>query len=103
MLESIKDKYLQNQFFRTHDLPTIQFEKCETKADLIDAVQQGKLSLPFVQKSRSEGYDGRGIHIVEHHQDLDHLLAVPSIAAEPADRIKELAVIVARTECGESL
>jgi len=103
MLEIIKDKYLQNQFFRTHDLPTIQFEKYETKADLIDAVQQGKLSLPFVQKSRSEGYDGRGIHIVKHHQDLDHLLEVPSIAEELADIKKELAVIVARNESGEIL
>src|SRR5690625_7464804 len=70
MLEIIKDKYLQNQFFRTHDLPTIQFEKYDTKADLIDAVQQGKPSLPCVQKSRSAGYDGPGLHIEKLPQEL---------------------------------
>lgn len=101
MLEIIKDKYLQNQFFLTHNLPTIQFEKYDTKNELIEAVQEKKLSIPFVQKSRSEGYDGRGIHIVKEDKDLDHLLEVPSIAEEMADIKKELAVIVARNANGE--
>lgn len=101
MLEIIKDKYLQNQFFREHHLPTVHFEKFDTKDALIKAVREGNLSLPFVQKSRSEGYDGRGIHIVRNEEDLEQALDVPSIAEELAEIQKELAVIVARNEKGE--
>lgn len=101
MLEIIKDKYLQNQFYKKNELPTISFEKYDSKEALIAAVREGTLSLPFVQKSRSEGYDGRGIFMVLNREDLDRVMDVPSIAEKQADIDKELAVIVARNEKGE--
>lgn len=101
MLEIIKDKYLQNQFYRDHGLPTVRFDKYESAEELKAAVKSGKISIPFVQKSRSGGYDGRGVNMVEYEKDLDNVIEGPCLAEEMADIEKELAVIVARNERGE--
>ena len=57
--------------------------------------------MPFVQKSRTAGYDGRGVLVVKEEEQLLNLLPGPSLV-EPQVRIaKELAVIVARNASGQ--
>lgn len=100
-LEIIKDKFLQNQFYKSHQLPTIGFEAYEHRDSIIDAHKKGELSIPFVQKTRGEGYDGRGVHIVKQQEDLTGLLNGPSIVEQNVSIRKELAVVTARNEAGQ--
>lgn len=100
-LEIIKDKYLQNQFYRQHHLPTVTFDRFDTKEAILSALQSGKIKMPFVQKTRGEGYDGRGVHLVNDREDLDHLLEGPSIVESKVSIRKELAVLTARNASGE--
>lgn len=100
-LEIIKDKYLQNRFYREHGLPTVSFDQYESREDIRSAVRSGRLAIPFVQKTRGEGYDGRGVHLVEQKEDLDRLLEGPSIVEGKVAIRKELAVLTARNAKGE--
>ncbi len=100
-LEIIKDKYLQNQFYTKHNLPTVAFHKYENPGQIRTAVIQGELKIPFVQKTRGEGYDGRGVLMIENEKMLDDLLEGPSIIEGKVKIKKELAVLTARNEQGE--
>lgn len=100
-LDIIKDKGRQKEFFFDHHLPTTSFELYDGPAAIEAALQTGALSYPFVQKCRTQGYDGRGVAIIKSVDDLDKLLPDASIVEEWSDIEKELAVIVARNERGE--
>ncbi|MFQ5446266.1 MAG: 5-(carboxyamino)imidazole ribonucleotide synthase [Saprospiraceae bacterium] len=97
----IKDKGLQKQFYKTHDLATSPFRLFENKGAIRAAITNGSLSLPFVQKARTAGYDGSGVAVLKSAKDLDKLLPGPSLVEDLVDIEKELAVIVARNESGE--
>ena len=101
-IDLIKDKGLQKQFYREHDLPTTDFELCADAGAVRRAVAGGRWSFPFVQKTRTGGYDGQGVAIIRSAADLDEkLLPGPCLLEQLADIDKELAVIVARSPSGE--
>ncbi len=101
-LDIIKDKGLQKTFYQDHDLPTARFELFEQAADLKQAVKSGAWPLPFVQKSRTAGYDGRGVAVLRTPEDLESkILPGPCVAEVLAPIQTELAVIVARNELDE--
>lgn len=100
-LEIIKDKYLQNQFYRENNLPTIFFDIYKNADQIQSDVEAGTLKIPFVQKTRGEGYDGRGVLIVEDEATMEDLLEGPSIIESKVNIRKELAVVTARNERGE--
>lgn len=101
LLRTIKDKGLQKQYYADHKLPTSRFELFADDEAIRSAVSDGQWSIPFVQKARTGGYDGKGVHVVRSETDLDHLLPVPSLLEELVDIDRELAVIVARSTTGE--
>ncbi len=101
-LDIIKDKGLQKEFYREHGIPTPAFALFETEKDLLNAVRQGDWKLPLVQKTRTAGYDGRGVAVLRPGEDLrDKLLTGPCLAEELAPIRTELAVIAARNESDE--
>ena len=100
-LNIIKDKGLQKQFYVDQGLPTSTFDFYENATAIKEAIDQGTLSLPFVQKSRTAGYDGRGVAVIKNEEDLSKLLDTISIVEPLVNLEKELAVIVARNESGE--
>lgn len=101
-LNIIKDKGLQKEFYRKNKLPTSNFELFENPESIRKALTEGKLHFPFVQKSRTAGYDGRGVAVIRSAADLEKLLLPgASVVEELVDIEKELAVIVARNERGE--
>jgi len=59
--------------------------------------------IPFVQKLRTGGYDGQGVQLVKEQSQLEHLFQAPSIIEEMIPFTKELSVIVARNENGETV
>ena len=100
-LHVIKDKGLQKEFYAEHGFPTSSFALYAGAAEIRDAVAREELGLPFVQKARTEGYDGRGVLVVLEESQLDELLEGPSIVEELVPIAKELAVIAARNAQGE--
>lgn len=100
-LQIIQDKGLQKQFYEKHHIPTSDFVLYEDETALREAVRTGRQSLPFVQKSRTAGYDGRGVSVIDSEEDLDALLPGACVVESRVDIDKEIAVIVARNEDGQ--
>lgn len=101
VLELIKDKGLQKQFYADHGFPSSAFLLFKNKTAILEAYNNGDINIPFVQKARKDGYDGRGVLVVNHIKDLDQLMDVPSVIEEKVSIKKELALIVARNARGE--
>ena len=101
-LEIIKDKGLQKSFFTEKNIPTTAFRLFEDEAALVKAANSGKLSFPFVQKTRTAGYDGKGVAIIRNSADLKNkLLPGACLAEDLVDLAVEIAVIAARNENDE--
>ena len=100
-LDIIKDKGIQKQFYESNDLPTAPFRLWQRDAELRQALDDGLLAYPFVQKSRTAGYDGKGVAIVRSAEDLGRLLSGPCLTEDLVPFAKELAVIAARRPSGE--
>jgi 5-(carboxyamino)imidazole ribonucleotide synthase len=94
-LKIIQDKGLQKQFFAQHQIPTSPFQLYASPSEI-------KEKPPFVWKSRTGGYDGRGVAIVKSADDVTNLPDVPCLVEQLVPIHKELAVIVARNEKGET-
>ena len=93
-LSVIQDKLKQKQLFEQHNIPTAKFE-------VVDKLSSKHIAkLPFVQKARMGGYDGKGVIILKN--DITDALQTPSIIEEIIDFDKELAIIIARNINGET-
>jgi len=98
VLEIIKDKGLQKQFYAENNIPTSSFQLLDANAD-VDNLQE---HLPFVQKLRTGGYDGRGVIIMKSEKGLEERFLEPSIIEDLVDYEKEISVIVSRNEKGDT-
>lgn len=102
VLDVIIDKGLQKQFYKEHHLPTADFQLFADKAAIESALLKGELQFPFVQKSRTGGYDGKGVAVIKSEKDINtKLLSGPSMVEDLVDIEKELAVVIARNAKGE--
>ena len=97
VIRLIQDKGLQKQFFKQNDIPTSSFQFISN----IDSLKTANLSIPYVQKLRKDGYDGKGVKMIRTEDDLTNAFTEPSIIEEIVDFEKEIAVIVARNDKGE--
>ena len=100
-LRNIQDKGIQKEFYKTNKIPTAAFEVFQNKAALDDASNQKASIFPFVWKSCTGGYDGKGVRIIRTTEDMHSLPDVPCMAEELVPFKNELAVIVARSPSGE--
>ena len=78
-LAIIKDKGLQKQFYEEHHIPTSSFRLFENEEAVKKSMEQGELTIPFVQKSRTAGYDGRGVAVISSAEDMGKLLPGPCL------------------------
>ncbi len=95
VVRMIQQKILQKQFYLEHQLPSPDFQIIQNKSE-------ADFPLPFVQKLNTGGYDGKGVQIIRTQQELENLWDEPSVLESLVDIEKELAVIVALNEAGES-
>ncbi|UZH54302.1 5-(carboxyamino)imidazole ribonucleotide synthase [Salinimicrobium tongyeongense] len=100
-LKKIQDKAVQKDFFRSHEIPTANFQKYPSKMAFLEALQKGEISLPLVWKSTTGGYDGKGVAVVKDLQTAEDLPETACIAEDLIPFKNELAVIVARNPSGE--
>lgn len=100
-LKKIQDKGIQKQFYIDNAIPTAPFKKFDSKEALMNSIQSGETSLPFVWKSTTGGYDGKGVAVVKNQQAVEGLSETPCIAEDLIPFKNELAVIVSRNPSGE--
>lgn len=97
VLKIIKDKGLQKKFYGDNNIPTAEFKLSE---NTIEAKGNADF-LPFFQKLRTGGYDGKGVRKITSISDLNNGFEEPTVLEKFVDFEKELSVIVARNENGE--
>lgn len=97
VIRLIQDKGMQKQFFKQNDIPTSAFQLITNK----DGLKSTNLTIPYVQKLRKDGYDGKGVKMIRTIDDLEYAFEEPSIIEEIVDFEKEIAVIVARNMRGD--
>ena len=93
ILELIRDKGLQKQFYLDNGIPTAPFVFCEASLPL-----ENPFGFPVVHKLRTGGYDGKGVQIIQHPSELQSSFQEPSIIEACIPFEKELSVIVARNQ-----
>lgn len=98
VIKMIRDKGVQKQWMKDHGIPTSDFQLIENK-EALDKLIWG---LPYVQKLRKDGYDGKGVLIMRTKEDFEHAFEAPSLVERLVDFEKEIAVIVARNANGET-
>lgn len=96
IIKTIQQKILQKEFYKTHNIPSPEFQVVWNRDEEIT------MPLPFVQKMNTGGYDGKGVQLIKNEIDLQNLWQEASVIESLVDIDKELSVIVARNENGET-
>jgi phosphoribosylaminoimidazole carboxylase len=105
-LRLIKDKYAQKEYLKEHGVGVAESRDLQGREDLDSALKDvGKeFGYPFMLKSKTEAYDGRGNFVVKNEDDVskakDALGSRPLYAERWADFRLELAVMVVKTKDG---
>lgn len=97
ILELIRDKGLQKQFYLDHQIPTAPFIFWEPTS-----LETLPFDFPVVHKLRTGGYDGKGVNVIQDQQALENSFKDASIIEACIPFEKELSVIVARNENGQT-
>ena len=98
VLAIIQDKLTQKQALEAAGIPTAEFiPMSEPSADAFAG-----FGYPLVQKARRGGYDGRGVVVMQGPDAFADHLPVPSLIERFVPAMKEIAVLVARGEDGDS-
>ncbi|MCT3735529.1 5-(carboxyamino)imidazole ribonucleotide synthase [Elizabethkingia anophelis] len=95
IIKIIQQKILQKEFYKENNIPSPDFQTVQNKSEI-------NFPLPFVQKMNTGGYDGKGVQVIRTEEDLQRLWDAPSVLESLVYIDKELAVIVARNENGET-
>jgi 5-(carboxyamino)imidazole ribonucleotide synthase len=104
ILKMVQDKGAQKLFYRQHGIPTADFFLVHNGNEWKSVVKESGWQ-KWVAKSRTEGYDGRGVTIVSSRELNDGKVSpmeVPAVLEEFVDCEKELSVIVARDQQGKT-
>lgn len=103
-LRTIKDKYAQKLYLKEHGVDVAESTDLEGKgAEGLKEVG-ASYGYPFMLKSKTEAYDGRGNFVVKSEADID--AAIQALGSRPlyaerwADFRLELAVMVVKTKDG---
>lgn len=96
VLRIIQDKGLQKQFYTEHGIPTADFVLLD---DGRSAAEHAEL-FPAFLKSRTGGYDGKGVTPLRTHDDVINAFPTPCVLERMADIDLELAVLVVRSGDG---
>ncbi|MDE3236895.1 MAG: 5-(carboxyamino)imidazole ribonucleotide synthase [Bacteroidota bacterium] len=94
----IKNKIRQKEFYYHHQLPTSEYIITQNLADLEDH----KSFLPAVHKVGEGGYDGKGVQVIKDETAMHSGFDAPSVLEKMVNIKKEIAVIVAMNDKGET-
>lgn len=96
VIKMVQDKGAQKLFYQKNHIPTAHFE-------LIESQNEISFSFPYIMKTRTGGYDGKGVVKIDSVEDLVVKgFTTPAVIEELIPFEKEIAVIVARKADGET-
>ncbi len=98
VLKTIKNKILQKQYYRQHEIPTADFIITQNQSALL---QEDKF-LPAVHKLGEGGYDGRGVQLIKTKEDMAKGFDAPAVLEKMVLIGKEIALMIAINEKGET-
>ncbi len=98
VLKIIKNKIIQKQFYKTHQIPTSEFVITNSLADL----QTNLAFLPAVHKIGEGGYDGKGVQLLNDESDINKGFDAPSVLEKMVNIKQEIALIVVMNDKGET-
>lgn len=102
-IQTIQDKYAQKQHLQSHGIPVAEY--METPDGDAVAAAGKQFGYPFMLKSKTMAYDGKGNYVVRSADDIpaamEALKNLPLYAEKWAPFVKELAVMVVRRANGE--
>jgi 5-(carboxyamino)imidazole ribonucleotide synthase len=98
VIRTIKDKGLQKEFYRNFNIPTSDFILVRNRNEINDHLEL----LPVMHKSRTGGYDGKGVFALRRADDISTAPDVPAVLEKMIAFDKEISVIVARNANGET-
>ncbi len=98
VLKLIKNKILQKQYYRQNEIPTSPF----IITNNLDELNDNESFLPGVHKLGTGGYDGRGVQIIKTKEEIEKGFDSPSVLEKLIAIQKEIAIIVAINEKGET-
>lgn len=99
-LRLLNDKGTQKAWLLERNLPTLPFSVLPGNSVAVGDLT-AKLGVAVVQKTRTGGYDGRGVQIIRSLTSAGQLWDTPSIVEPFLPDSREISVIVARTQAGE--
>jgi len=99
-LNKIQNKSVQKEFYKTNQIPTADFITYPSLDLLKREVSEGKLKFPFVWKSSTGGYDGKGVSVIKSKKNLEALPNGECLAEKLVNFKTEIAIIVARNVSG---
>ena len=106
ILKIIQDKGLQKTFYSENNIPTSNYFLVENKSEWTNAIKNLGAE-KFVAKTRKDGYDGKGVCILNSYEVLNNPSAIPfdgaCVLEEFVNCKKELSVIVAKDVFGNIL
>ncbi|MCP9753353.1 5-(carboxyamino)imidazole ribonucleotide synthase [Ferruginibacter sp. HRS2-29] len=97
-LRIIRNKILQKQFYKENEIPTSDFVITNNLSEL-----QGHGDfLPAAHKLALGGYDGKGVQLLKKTEDIPSGFDAPSVLEKLVHIKKEIAVIIAISQDGET-
>ena len=97
-LATIKNKILQKQFYQSINVPSSSFVITQNQNEIANH----RDFLPAVHKIAMGGYDGRGVAVIKNEKEIKNGFDAPSVLEKMIDIKKELSLIVAINEAGET-
>ncbi|WP_313375068.1 5-(carboxyamino)imidazole ribonucleotide synthase [Chishuiella sp.] len=96
-LAIIQDKGVQKEFYVNNNIPTAPYFELNNWEDFKNLET---VTYPIFQKSKKDGYDGKGVQFLKSEADLSKMLQAPSIFETPADLDREIAVVTVADHLG---
>ena len=97
-LEIIKNKILQKNFYKDHNIPTSAFVTTRFRNQLQDHLA----ILPAAHKLAMGGYDGKGVQILHNEKDFEKGFDEDAVLEKLVDIRQEISIITAINEKGET-
>lgn len=96
-LRIIRNKILQKQFYRQHNIPSAAFHITGKQSDLHGYHE----FFPAIHKLAEGGYDGRGVVTIKASNDIHLGFNEPAVLEKMIRIAKEISVIIAVSDAGE--
>lgn len=96
-LKIIKDKILQKEFYKKHQVPTSEFVITQN----LDELSKHIHFFPAVHKLSQGGYDGKGVQVIKSKDDISNGFDAPAVLEKKVNIKKEIALILAVSAAGE--